>query len=130
MGDLGHDFPPAKSRHVSHGSFGVMNLPLNPYRGFRFPREVIRAVADSLVEAGERLFSFTRLPPSQWKSALTTSAIERLQKEFKRWIKTQTLLPSAETAAMLFWLYSLRGRSSCARSTAGKRWPRSWPSAA
>ena len=28
-----------------------------------------RAVADSLEEAGERLFAFTRLPPSQWKSA-------------------------------------------------------------
>jgi putative transposase len=28
-----------------------------------------RAVADSLQEAGDRLFTFTRLPPSQWKSA-------------------------------------------------------------
>lgn len=62
-----------------------------------------RAVADSLEEAGERLFSFTRLPPSQWKSARTTNAIERLHEEFKRRIKTQTVLPSAETAAMLFW---------------------------
>src|SRR4029434_7365257 len=26
-----------------------------------------RAVADSLEEAGDRLFTFTRLPPSQWK---------------------------------------------------------------
>ncbi|WP_245452154.1 IS256 family transposase [Mesorhizobium waimense] len=62
-----------------------------------------RAVADSLEEAGERLFAFTRLPPSQWKSARTTNAIERLHEEFKRRIKTQTVLPSAETAAMLFW---------------------------
>ena len=61
-----------------------------------------RAVADSLEEAGERLFTFTRLPPSQWKSARTTNAIERLHGEFKRRIKTQTVLPSAETAAMLF----------------------------
>jgi putative transposase len=30
-----------------------------------------RAVADSLEEAGERLFAFTRLDPSQWKSART-----------------------------------------------------------
>src|SRR5689334_12138312 len=37
-----------------------------------------RAVADSLEEAGERLFTFTRLPESQWKSARTTNAIERL----------------------------------------------------
>jgi putative transposase len=62
-----------------------------------------RAVADSLEEAGERLFTFTRLPPGQWKSARTTNAIERLHEEFKRRVKTQTALPSAETAAMLFW---------------------------
>ncbi len=61
------------------------------------------AVADSLEEAGDQLFTFTRLPPSQWKSARTTNAIERLHEEFKRRIKTQTVLPSAETAAMLFW---------------------------
>ena len=61
-----------------------------------------RAVADSLEQAGERLFTFTRLPESQWKSARTTNAIERLHEEFKRRIKTQTVLPSAETAAMLF----------------------------
>src|SRR6266446_4266294 len=56
-----------------------------------------RAVADSLEEAGARLFSFTRLPQEQWKSARTTNAIERLHEEFKRRIKTQTVLPSAET---------------------------------
>ena len=54
------------------------------------------AVATSLEEAGERLFTFTRLPESQWKSARTTNAIERLHEEFKRRIKTQTVLPSAE----------------------------------
>jgi putative transposase len=59
--------------------------------------------AKSLEEAGEQLFTFTRLPPSQWKSARTTNAIERLHEEFKRRIKTQTVLPSSETAAMLFW---------------------------
>jgi len=32
-----------------------------------------------------------------------TNAIERLHEEFKRRIKTQTVLPSADTAAMLFW---------------------------
>ena len=61
------------------------------------------AVAQSLEEAGDELFTFTRLPPSQWKSARTTNAIERLHEEFKRRIKTQAVLPSAETAAMLFW---------------------------
>jgi putative transposase len=61
-----------------------------------------RAVAASLEEAGEGLFTFTRLPASQWKPARTTNAIERLHEEFKRRIKTQTVLPSAETAAMPF----------------------------
>jgi transposase-like protein len=69
-----------------------------------------RAVADSLEEAGERLFAFTRLPPAQWKSARTTNAIERLHEEFKRRIKTQTVLPSAETAAMLFWALLASGQ--------------------
>ena len=69
-----------------------------------------RAVADSLEEAGDRLFTFTRLPESQWKSVRTTNAIERLHEEFKRRIKTQTVLPSAETAAMLFWALLASGQ--------------------
>jgi transposase-like protein len=71
-----------------------------------------RAVADSLQEAGDRLFTFTRLPSSQWKSARTTNAIERLHEEFKRRIKTQTVLPSAGTAAMLFWALLASGQIS------------------
>ena len=46
-------------------------------------------VADSLEEPGDRLFAFTRLPPSQWRSAWTTDEIERLHEDFKRRIKTQ-----------------------------------------
>lgn len=69
-----------------------------------------RAVAASLEEAGERLFTFTRLPANQWKSARTTNAVERLHEEFKRRIKTQTVLPSAETAAMLFWALLASGQ--------------------
>src|SRR4051794_4209548 len=42
------------------------------------------AVATSLEEAGDRLFAFLRLPSSQWKSARTTNAIERLHEEFNR----------------------------------------------
>src|SRR5690348_13148310 len=67
-------------------------------------------VAASLEEAGDRLFAFLRLPQSQWKSARTTNAIERLHEEFKRRIKTQTVLPSAETAAMLFWALLASGQ--------------------
>jgi len=69
-----------------------------------------RTVADSLQEAGDRLFTFTRLPPSQWRSVRTTNAIERLHEEFKRRIKTQTVLPSADTAAMLFWALLASGQ--------------------
>ena len=43
-----------------------------------------KAVADILEEAGDRLFTFTRLPRSQWKSVRTTNAIERLHEELKR----------------------------------------------
>jgi putative transposase len=68
------------------------------------------AVASSLEEAGDRLFAFLRLPSSQWKSARTTNAIERLHEEFRRRIKTQTVLPSAETAAMLFWALLASGQ--------------------
>ena len=69
-----------------------------------------RPVADSLEEAGDNLFTFTHLPPSQWRSARTTNAIERLHEEFKRRIKTQTVLPSADTAAMLFWALLASGQ--------------------
>lgn len=69
-----------------------------------------RAIADSLEEAGDRLFTFARLPPSQWRSVRTTNAIERLHEEFKRRIKTQTVLPSADTAAMLFWALLASGQ--------------------
>ena len=69
-----------------------------------------RAVTDSLDEAGDRLFTFARLPPSQWRSLRTTNAIERLHEEFKRRIKTQTVLPSADTAAMMFWALLASGQ--------------------
>jgi putative transposase len=49
-----------------------------------------RAVADSSEEAGDKLFTFTRFPPSQWKSIRTSNAIERLHEEFKRRIKSDS----------------------------------------
>jgi putative transposase len=74
-----------------------------------------RAVAESLQEAGERLFTFLRYPPEQWRSLRTTNAIERLHEEFKRRIKTQCLLPCAETAAMLFWALLASGQITMRR---------------
>jgi transposase-like protein len=44
------------------------------------------------------------------RSARTTNYVERLHEEFKRRIKTQTLLPSADTAAMLFWALLASGQ--------------------
>ncbi len=57
------------------------------------------AVATSLEEAGEELLTFYAFPPSQWLSLRTTNAIERLQLEFRRRVKTQGAQPS-ETAAL------------------------------
>jgi putative transposase len=74
-----------------------------------------RPVATSLEEAGERLFTFLRYPPEQWRSLRTTNAIERLHEEFKRRIKTQCLLPCAETAAMLFWALLAAGQITMRR---------------
>jgi putative transposase len=68
------------------------------------------AVADSLLEAGEQLFTFVRFPTTQWRSIRTTNAIERLHGEFKRRIKTQCLLPCADTACMLFWALLASGQ--------------------
>jgi putative transposase len=67
-------------------------------------------VATSLEEAGEKLFTYLRFPNDQWKSIRTTNAIERLHEEFKRRIKTQCMLPCAETACMLFWALLASGQ--------------------
>jgi hypothetical protein len=69
-----------------------------------------RAVADSLEEAGDRLFAFTRRDPTQWKSARTANAIERLNGELRRRIKTQTVLPCAKTVPMLPWALLASGQ--------------------
>ena len=74
-----------------------------------------QAVVDSLEEAGARLFTFLRYPSEQWKSIRSTNAIERLHEEFKRRIKTQCLLPCAETACMLFWALLASGQISLRR---------------
>ena len=84
-----------------------------------------RAVADSLEEAGERLFTFTRLPPSQWRSLRTTNAIERLHEEFKRRIKTKTVCRRPAPPRCCSGRCSLQGRSTCAKSMVGRPSPQS-----
>src|SRR5436190_9324419 len=53
------------------------------------------------------------IPAEQAGTAIfipVTNAIERLHEEFKRRIKTQTVLPSSDTAAMLFWALVASGQ--------------------
>lgn len=59
-----------------------------------------------------RLFTFIPLPPRPSRSGRTASAIERRHDQFKRRIKTQTVKPSAATAAMLFWALLAPGQIS------------------
>jgi hypothetical protein len=47
--------------------------------------------------------------------------------EFKRDIKTQTALPCAETAAMLFWALLASGQITTPRLTDGRASPRNRP---
>ena len=47
---------------------------------------------------------------SQALRACQLRTLERLHEEFKRRIKTQTVLPSADTAAMLFWALLASGQ--------------------
>lgn len=61
------------------------------------------AVGDSLEEAGDHLFTFTKFPRSQWKALRTTNAIERINEEFRRRTKTQASLPSEDAVLLLMY---------------------------
>ena len=83
-----------------------------------------RSVADSLEEAGDRLFSFTRLPPTQWRARApptrssgctrSSNVVSRL----RRFCRRRRLPPCCSGRC------SPRVRSTCARSTAGRASPR------
>lgn len=64
------------------------------------------AVAQSFEEAGDELFTFLRLPRSQWKALRTTNAVERINEEFRRRPQTQASLPSQDAVLLLLfgWL--------------------------
>lgn len=64
----------------------------------------------SLEEAGEELLTFYGFPNSQWKSLRTTNAIERLNGEFRRRVKTQGSLPSAHAAELLLFGLIISGQ--------------------
>jgi putative transposase len=61
------------------------------------------AVAASLEEAGDELFTFLHFPPSQWTGLRTTNALERINAEFRRRTKTQASLPSEDAVLLLLF---------------------------
>jgi transposase-like protein len=61
-----------------------------------------RAVA-SLLEAQDDLLTFFAFPASQHRALRTTNALERLNEEFRRRIKTQTACPSETSVLVLFY---------------------------
>lgn len=61
------------------------------------------AVISSLEEAGDELFTFTRFPVAQWKALRTTNALERINEEFRRRVKTQGSLPSQDAVMLLLF---------------------------
>jgi len=67
-------------------------------------------VVVSLEEAGEELLTFYRFPNSQWKALRTTNAIERLNGEFRRRVKTQSSLPDAGAAERLLFGLIISGQ--------------------
>ncbi len=60
-------------------------------------------VVTSLDEAGPGLTAFTSFPPSQWRSLRSTNGIERIFGEFRRRVKTQGALPTAEAILTVLW---------------------------
>lgn len=63
------------------------------------------SVVESLREAGDELLTFFSLPKPQWKTIRTTNAIERLNGEFRRRVKTQCSLCTEDAAVVV--LFSL-----------------------
>lgn len=63
------------------------------------------AVVESLDEAGDGLLTFFRFPKAQWKTLRTTNAIERLNGEFRRRVKTQCSLCTEDAGVVV--LFSL-----------------------
>ena len=66
-------------------------------------KKLCPGVAASLEEAGENLLMFYQFPESQWRSLRTTNAIERMQLEFRRRVKTQAALPNEGAVLRVFF---------------------------
>ena len=66
-------------------------------------RKLSPSVAASLEGAGKELLTFCGFPASQHKLLRTTNAIERLQEEFRRRVKTQAALASEKAVLLVFF---------------------------
>lgn len=66
-------------------------------------RKLSEGVARSLEEGGLELLTFYRYPKSQWKALRTTNAIERLNEEFRRRVKTQSSFPSESSVLVVLF---------------------------
>jgi transposase-like protein len=60
-------------------------------------------VVASLEEGGDELLTFFAFPAEQWKCLRTTNAIERLNEEFRRRVKTQGSFPTEDAAIVLLY---------------------------
>ncbi len=67
-------------------------------------------VAASVQEAGDELLTWYRFPQTQWQSLPTTNVIERLHGEFRRRVKTQGSLPTAQAADLLLFVLLMSGQ--------------------
>lgn len=104
------------------------------YDGFlRKWRRLSEGVARSLEEGGTELLTFFRYPKSQWKSLRTTNALERLNGEFRRRVKTQSSFPSESSVLVLLFgivasgmvrLRKIVGYEDMAQVVAGRQFDR------
>jgi putative transposase len=85
------------------------------------------AVAASLEEAGEELFTFLAFPPAQWKGLRTTNALERINAEFRRRTKTQASLPSEDAVLLLLFGLLRSGQIKLRRQVGCKDLPLTLP---
>ena len=83
-----------------------------------------RAVADSLEEAGDRLFTFTRFPPSQWKSIQTRTRSSDCTRSSSAGSRLRPCCPAPKPPPCCSGRCSPQDRSPCARSTDGRPSPR------
>jgi putative transposase len=106
-----HALEPVKTDYHAIVNAKSLDQAKKAYREFVVKwKKLLPKVVASLEEGGEELLTFYRFPQSQWKSLRTTNAIERLNGEFRRRVKTQGSLPSAQAAELLLFGLIISGQ--------------------